>query len=96
MLIVGGIILTGDNDRLLEGAALRIEGARIAAIGAGDDLVARFPTEERLDAEGMLVLPGLVNAHTHLHRLLTRGVSLDASANAYLTLRRLWVRIGRS
>jgi len=96
MLIVGGIILTGDNDRLLEGAALRIEGARIAAIGAGDDLVARFPTEERLAAEGMLVLPGLVNAHTHLHRLLTRGVSLDASANAYLTLRRLWVRLGEA
>lgn len=95
MLIVGGTILSGDNDRLLEGAALRIEGARIVAIGAAADLIARYPSDERLDADGMLVLPGLVNAHTHLHRLLTRGVSLETDAGgAIRTLRRLWARLG--
>jgi hypothetical protein len=47
-----------------------VEGERIAAVGAS---LTRPAGAEAIDATGCLVLPGLVNAHTHGHNNLLRG-----------------------
>jgi len=51
---------------MLTDGALLLEGDRIAAVGPTIDLLARYPHETRLDASGCVVMPGFVDAHTHL------------------------------
>jgi imidazolonepropionase len=53
------------NLGITPGGALLIEGETIAAIGATDDLLRRYPGEPRQDARGGVVMPGFVDPHTH-------------------------------
>ncbi len=50
----------------IEDACVRIAGDRIAWVGATSDLPREEGPEERIDCAGALVLPGLVDCHTHL------------------------------
>ena len=45
--------------------ALVVEGERIVAVGAEDELRRRFPDAEEVDLGGRLLTPGLVDSHTH-------------------------------
>jgi imidazolonepropionase len=45
--------------------AVAIDGARIAAVGAFDDIVRAYPDAERVDCAGRVITPGLVDSHTH-------------------------------
>ena len=54
--------------------AVRVEGDRIVALGAG---VEPAVGDEVLDAAGMALLPGLVNGHTHAAMTLMRGYGGD-------------------
>ena len=60
-------------------AAIAIEGERIAAIGSDTEVLARYPTAERLDGRGKAVLPGFANLHTHFVMTLARGIYEDLS-----------------
>ncbi|MHB1295667.1 MAG: amidohydrolase family protein [Anaerolineae bacterium] len=74
MLIVDGTLILEGGRRIVLQGAVRIDGARIQDMGPTDTLVARYANDERLDAHGMLVMPGLVCAHSRPCRLLARGV----------------------
>ena len=63
MIIFNGKIFLGDGQTLEQGW-LRVENGRIAEIGEG--AAPKVAGEEMLDAAGMLVTPGFVDAHTHL------------------------------
>src|SRR6266487_6383622 len=69
LLVHGGHVLTPSHTAL-ERADILIEADRIRAVGAALDFA---PDTHRLDASGCLVMPGLVNAHTHAHNNLVRG-----------------------
>lgn len=70
-MLLKGACVAGLHPPRVEAADLRIEGERIAARGPG---LRPGPGEEVLELEGALVLPGLVNAHTHLYSALARGM----------------------
>jgi imidazolonepropionase len=59
--------MTADNPLgIIENGALRLEGGKIAWIGHSDELDrADFPSHIWLDAQGKLVMPGLIDSHTH-------------------------------
>ena len=57
--------------------ALLIEDGLIRAIGPKDELAAHFPQAERLHTPGGLIMPGLVNLHTHAAMALFRGLADD-------------------
>jgi len=61
---------------VVEGA-VAVEGERIVAVGRAAELLVAFPDAERLDAGGGIVMPGLVNTHTHLAMTLLRGAAED-------------------
>ncbi|MEO5740366.1 MAG: amidohydrolase family protein [Vicinamibacterales bacterium] len=61
-----------------------IRGNNIAAVGA--DLHLAEPGIEVLDARGMLVVPGFVNAHYHSHDVLARGMLEDLALEHWGTL----------
>ncbi len=71
LLIRGGQVLRGDPPAL-ERADVLVDGARIAEIGPG---LAAPPGTETLDAGAFLIVPGLINAHTHGHNNLLRGLA---------------------
>ena len=61
-LLHAGVLLTQDDDRrVLENAALAIDGGRIVALGCGRDVTAAWQAREILDLSGMLVMPGLAD-----------------------------------
>lgn len=76
-LIRNGTILTMQSrDHVLKEGCLGIKGERIVFLGTGDTREA--PASKRvIDAGGGLVLPGLVNAHTHAAMTLFRGLADD-------------------
>lgn len=78
MLINNGTLVTVDKDRrIIKEGAIFIKGDRIADIGKSEALAAKYPSAERIDATGFLVLPGFVDAHVHLTQMLARGLTDD-------------------
>jgi 5-methylthioadenosine/S-adenosylhomocysteine deaminase len=74
ILIEGGLIVTMDpHRRIIQRGSLAIEGDRIAAVGE----VVEGRGDVVIDARGKAVLPGLINAHTHLPMTLLRGIADD-------------------
>jgi 5-methylthioadenosine/S-adenosylhomocysteine deaminase len=65
------------DDRILEQGALLIRGHTIADIGPAGDLAARYPGAERVDEPHGLIMPGLVNVHTHAAMSCFRGLADD-------------------
>ena len=91
MLLKDATVATLDPPRV-ERAWLRIDGARIVERGPA---LAPAAGEEVLDLAGALVLPGLVNAHTHLYSALARGMPGPAEPpQRFLEiLERVWWRL---
>jgi putative selenium metabolism protein SsnA len=94
MLLKGATVATLDPPRV-EGTCLRIEGAQIAERGPA---LTPAAGEEVLDLEAALVLPGLVNAHTHLYSVLARGMPGPAAPPRSFVeiLERVWWRLDRA
>ena len=59
--------------------AVAVAGGRITALGPTAEVLARHPDAERVDGRGRAVFPGLANTHTHLSRVLARGIYEDLS-----------------
>ncbi len=53
------------NLGIIPDGAVLIEGEKISAIGKSAELLASFPDEPRIDANGKVVMPGFVDPHTH-------------------------------
>ena len=78
ILINNTTIVTCDAQRrIYYGAAIAVEGERIAEVGPSRELEARYPGAERVDGRGKVVFPGLVNCHTHLLATADRGILED-------------------
>ena len=73
------LITVDDANNVMHGAAIAIDGGRIAAIGLTPELQARFPDAEAIDGRNHAVMPGFANIHTHLGMTLARGIYEDLS-----------------
>jgi 5-methylthioadenosine/S-adenosylhomocysteine deaminase len=73
-------VVTGDESGcVLHGAAIVVDGERIAAVGPTAQMLAQYPEAERVGAAGRAVMPGFANTHTHLRMTLARGIYEDLS-----------------
>lgn len=93
MLITNGILVTWEEEnRVLEGWALRVEGGKITHVELQKTLLERFPAEEIFDAHGQLVMPGNICAHTHFYGAYSRGLGIpgDAPSGFVEILEKLW------
>ena len=64
-------------DAVRNDVALAVDNDIIAAIGANDDVVRRYPQAETYDGRGKALFPGLINCHAHLAATLARGFNED-------------------
>jgi 5-methylthioadenosine/S-adenosylhomocysteine deaminase len=73
------VVTADESGTVLYRATIAVDGGRVADLGPAADVLARHPDAERVDGRGRAVLPGLANTHTHLSRVLARGVYEDLS-----------------
>jgi len=85
LILSGGTVITMDDRREIfpEGAVV-VKGNAIAAVGPAADLAGRYEAKEVLDCTGQVVIPGLVNAHTHAPMSLLRGLADDLRPELWL------------
>ena len=76
----GGLLVTQDPTRRVIRGDLRVEEGRIASIGD----VGKAPADEEVDASGFAIVPGFVNAHTHVAMSLLRGIADDRELAGFL------------
>lgn len=78
ILINNGIIITMDSQRrIIDNGSVAVEEDKIIDIGPTGELKKKYNANEVLDATKMLVLPGLINCHTHAREPLYRGIEDD-------------------
>ncbi|MCL4561547.1 MAG: amidohydrolase [Chloroflexi bacterium] len=84
LLIEHATVVTMNPDRdTLHDGSVAISGEKIAAVGPAEALRAQFPQAKRIDARGKVVLPGFINAHTHIAMSLQKGVTLAVPDGLY-------------
>ena len=81
MLLVGnGKLFTRDPAMpYLEDGAVVIDGEAVREVGTQAALRAKYPNAEYVDARGGLIMPGLINAHTHIYSGLARGLAIEGN-----------------
>ncbi len=85
LLVTGGTVLTLDAaGTVIEDGAVAITGERIAAVGPAAELAAHYPDARTIPAAGRIVMPGLINSHTHVPMTLFRGLADDLELMAWL------------
>ena len=80
LLIHGDVVTMNARFECIEDGAVLIKGKRIEAVGKTSDLLALVGEEEveRIDCSGKMILPGLIDAHTHAGHCLNRSLGLDS------------------
>jgi 5-methylthioadenosine/S-adenosylhomocysteine deaminase len=85
IVISGGRILTvDDQDTVYEKGSLAIDRDKILAVGDNDDIEKRYIGRKKIDAVNRLVMPGLINGHTHAAMTCFRGMADDLTLMDWL------------
>jgi 5-methylthioadenosine/S-adenosylhomocysteine deaminase len=85
LLVVGGTVVTLDaGGRVIPDGAVAIDHDVIVEIGSADELSRKYAAASRIDARGQIVLPGLINAHSHAPMVLFRGLADDLALEDWL------------
>ncbi|WP_415718185.1 amidohydrolase family protein [Maridesulfovibrio sp.] len=78
LVIKGSYVLTQNDEReLIEDGALAVSGSLISAVGKRADIEAGWTADKVIDCGKSVLLPGLINSHTHVPMTLMRGVADD-------------------
>jgi 5-methylthioadenosine/S-adenosylhomocysteine deaminase len=85
LIVNNGTVVTLDaSRRVIPGGAVAIDGRDIVAVGPAEEIAAKFSASESIDATGHIVLPGLINTHTHAPMVLYRGLADDLALMDWL------------
>ncbi len=85
LVITGGTVVTMDGARrIVSPGAVAIDGRDIVAIDAPEAIASRFTGRDTIDATGQVVMPGLINTHTHAPMVLYRGLADDLALMDWL------------
>ena len=77
-IVRGGTIVTmAGSTPLIENGAVAIKGERIAAVGTASEITTKYVAARVINAAGKVVMPGLINTHTHVPMVLFRGIADD-------------------
>ncbi len=78
LVVIGGTVVTENAaHRVLTPGALAINGTDIIDVDRPDVIAGRYTAAETIDARDQIVLPGLINTHTHAPMVMFRGLADD-------------------
>jgi 5-methylthioadenosine/S-adenosylhomocysteine deaminase len=85
LIIANGIVLTVDGSRrILNPGSVAINGTTIVAVDTPAAIAARYRSADTIDAAGKVVMPGLINTHTHAAMVMYRGLGNDLALMDWL------------
>ncbi len=98
MLLIGNAtVLTFDEETpIIKNGAVLIESKRIKEIGETEVLLQKYPNVVFKNAQDKILMPGLINTHTHLYSTFARGMNLKTDTppqNFIEILEKLWWRL---
>ncbi|MFQ5399019.1 MAG: amidohydrolase family protein [Anaerolineae bacterium] len=85
LLLTGGTVVTMNSvfDIYPDGA-VAVDGDSVAAVGTAEKMALAYDAAETVDCAGKVIMPGLVNAHTHIPMSLLRGLNDDLRLDVWL------------
>jgi 5-methylthioadenosine/S-adenosylhomocysteine deaminase len=84
LLIIGGTIVTMNSERqIIENGAVAVKDGKIEVIG-NSETIPTISAKQIINAEGKLVIPGLINTHGHVPMTLFRGIADDLDLQQWL------------
>ncbi|HEY8549787.1 MAG TPA: amidohydrolase [Vicinamibacterales bacterium] len=85
LIVTNATVVTVDAaGRVLSPGAVAVDGTDIVAVDTPDAIAVRFTAAETIDATGQILLPGLINTHTHAPMVLYRGLADDLALMEWL------------
>ncbi len=85
LIVEGDYVVTMDeNQEVIKGGAVAIKDGLIIAIDSAGDISKLYPAAERIKGNNRIVMPGLVNGHSHAAMTLLRGVADDMALMEWL------------
>src|SRR5262245_15609679 len=85
LVISGGIVVTMDAaGRVVPNGAVAIDNTDIVGIDTAENISKQFRGRDTIDATGQVIMPGLVNTHTHAAMVLYRGLADDLALTEWL------------
>ena len=86
LMLLGGTIVTMDEGRrVIEDGGIAVARGRIVAVGTRSEIGKRYTPRQTVDATGRMIIPGLINGHTHIPMTLFRGLADDLDLQEWLT-----------
>src|SRR2546423_4191678 len=86
LIIRGGTVVTMDGSRrVIENGGVAVKKGRIIAVAEASEIDRKYVAREVIDAAGKVVVPGLINGHTHVPMTLFRGIADDLDLQEWLT-----------
>jgi 5-methylthioadenosine/S-adenosylhomocysteine deaminase len=84
-ILAHGTLVTMDSAfRVIPDGALAMANADIVAAGSFTEVLAQFESDNVVDCSGCAIIPGLINAHTHVPMTLLRGLADDLRLDVWL------------
>lgn len=91
ILIINALVITMDETgRIMPRAAVAVDRGAILEIGDSVDMSARYEAGTMIDASNAIVMPGLINTHSHLATAMFRGMAEDMTLGPWLQV--AWAR----
>jgi len=85
LIVEGDYVITMDeNQNVVQGGAVAIKDGVIVALASAEDVNAQHTAAETIQGENRIVMPGLVNGHSHAAMTLLRGVADDMALMEWL------------
>ena len=86
LIIRGGTVVTMDGTRrVIDNGGVAVKNGRIVAVAKTAEIDRNYAAREVVNAAGKVVIPGLINGHTHVPMTLFRGIADDLDLQEWLT-----------
>ncbi len=80
----GAVATMNDGFEIFDPGAVAVLNGHIEAVGSADQITATYSADDVVDCGGCVVIPGLINAHTHAPMTLLRGLVDDLRLDVWL------------
>lgn len=86
LLIIGGTIVTMDQQKkIIENGGIAVRNGEIVDIDQANSIMREYNGRKIINANKKVIIPGLINTHTHIPMVLFRGIADDMDLQEWLT-----------
>lgn len=83
-LIHGDYLITADDPFVIDNGAVAVAGSKIIDRGRFDEMSVKYRAKRVIGGHGKVVMPGLINTHTHAAMVFMRGIADDMPLKVWL------------